>query len=155
MNTRIHVSLFTFALMSLLLISCASKQTAVQSEIKTTSKLELDEQIKRFEKQVQKNPKDINALAKLGFLYGSKGDLDKEISFYKRTLDIYPAYKEVHYNLACAYALQKKSGLALKSLEDAFKYGFKAREVIASDRDLDRLRDDPRFKALIKKYFSN
>ena len=57
----------------------------------------------------------------------------------------------MHYNLACAFALLGDNDLAMERLErimtpDAL---LSLKEFILHDSDLDKLRDDPRFIALL------
>jgi dienelactone hydrolase len=52
------------------------------------------------------------------------------------------------YNLACARARAGSRGPALDALERAAALGFSDRELLASDEDLESLRDEARFQAL-------
>jgi hypothetical protein len=53
------------------------------------------------------------------------------------------------YNLACARARAGSRGPALDALERAAALGLSNRELIASDEDLESLRDEARFQALV------
>jgi len=53
------------------------------------------------------------------------------------------------YNLACARARSGSRGAALDALEKAVALGVSNRELIASDADLESLRDEARFQALL------
>ena len=53
------------------------------------------------------------------------------------------------YNLACARAQAGSRGQALDALEKAVALGFTRRELIATDEDLESLRDEARFQALV------
>jgi len=55
----------------------------------------------------------------------------------------------VHYNLACAHALAGRPADAFEALETALVLGFADRDLLATDRDLDPLRSDPRLAALL------
>jgi thiol-disulfide isomerase/thioredoxin len=57
-----------------------------------------------------------------------------------------------HYNSACALSLQGKKEAALDRFEKALEHGFLDFDHIAKDTDLDAIRDDDRFKALVKKH---
>jgi tetratricopeptide (TPR) repeat protein len=54
------------------------------------------------------------------------------------------------YNAACAHALLGHADEALRYLQYAIDAGFKDEEQVAADSDLDSLRDDDRFIALIE-----
>jgi hypothetical protein len=53
------------------------------------------------------------------------------------------------YNLACARARIGTRGSALDALEKAVALGVTDREGLASDEDLESLRDEARFRALV------
>lgn len=59
------------------------------------------------------------------------------------------AFVGVLYNAACVYARLSKTEEAIDSLERAVKNGFGRREWIEQDPDLNPIRDDPRFQALL------
>ncbi len=53
------------------------------------------------------------------------------------------------YNVACLYALEGQTEKALSCLEEAIGRGFGRKDWIEHDPDLDSLRGDPRFQALL------
>jgi len=53
------------------------------------------------------------------------------------------------YNVSCEYAVMGDRELALEWLENAFKHGWKNVEYTKQDKDLDTLRDEPRYKKLV------
>jgi len=53
------------------------------------------------------------------------------------------------YNIGCFYAAAGKNGLALDHLERSIELGMRNRDWLMTDPDLDSLRDDPRFAALL------
>jgi adenylate cyclase len=55
----------------------------------------------------------------------------------------------IRYNVACLYSLEGRAEEALQCLEDALARGFGNKEWFKKDPDLDPLRDDPRFQALM------
>ena len=55
------------------------------------------------------------------------------------------------YNEACTYAVEKKPDEAMKSLAESVSAGFHQAETLASDKELDSLRDRPEFQDLAKK----
>lgn len=59
-------------------------------------------------------------------------------------------YTKTHFNLACLYALQGKKDLAFEQLEKMFILDKQLLlHWVEADTDLDSLRDDPRFKAIL------
>ena len=57
----------------------------------------------------------------------------------------------VHYNLACSYSLLNRIGEALDELEKAVDLGYNDYIHLRSDSDLDKIRGEARFKALVKR----
>jgi len=61
-----------------------------------------------------------------------------------------PDNPRVHYNLACAYALNRDRSRAIESLRRAVEKGFKDAAAIERNNDLDVLRDDPAYKQIVE-----
>ncbi len=75
--------------------------------------------------------------------------MTKAEGWVRRALAIDPDDVSVLYNAACVYARLGKSEEAIDSMERAVKNGFAHREWIEQDPDLNSVRDDPRFQALL------
>jgi adenylate cyclase len=80
------------------------------------------------------------------------GEIDRARDWARHAAVLEPANSNVHYNLACAFGRSGDPDTALDYLEKSFETGppenyFWARD----DSDLDRLHDDPRFKAIMAK----
>ncbi len=54
------------------------------------------------------------------------------------------------YNDACSYAIDGKTDKAMESLNAAVEAGLNDTEMLASDTELDSLRDEPKFQELMK-----
>ena len=61
---------------------------------------------------------------------------------------------DAHYNLACRYASLKQPDLALRTLRTAVELGYRDFRAMVQDRQLDSVRKDPRFRALLREYQS-
>jgi TolB-like protein/Flp pilus assembly protein TadD len=79
------------------------------------------------------------------------GRTDEGLSWGRRALELDPEDAGVRYNVACLYAVQGEVDRALECLEEALRVGFGNREWLKRDPDLDSLREDPRFEALIER----
>ncbi len=159
-------SFLTFAqiviigMIALNFLACQSSKSSQKKSKASDSELiqkkdQHKDQIAALKRRIAGDPKDINAYAQLGYLYGLSGDIKKEIYYYEKALAVYPQYKEVYYNLACAYTDLGQKDKAFHALELALKNGFQSRSLIESDADLRALREDARFQALLKKYFDS
>ena len=95
-------------------------------------------------------PGNTTAWFYLGYALHATGDLDAAIRAHKKAVDDPQLGVIATYNVACVHALRDESDEAIEWLtraRDGGMIGF-ARQV-AGDSDLDSLRDDPRFKALL------
>ena len=95
------------------------------------------------------NPDDSRAATLCAVALCRLGERDEGLEWAQRARRIDPDDSGILYNVACLFALEGRREEALGCLEEAFSGGFGNREWIAHDPDLDSLRGDPRFKALL------
>jgi len=116
-----------------------------------SDKGETDEAIKEYRETIRSNPYYAEAHYNLGVALGKKGESDEAIKEYREAISLKPGYAVAHYNLACCYALQGKKEEALQSLAKAVDYAYENWPLMEKDKDLNSLREDPRFKVLAEK----
>lgn len=87
----------------------------------------------------------------IGNSYLERGEYEKALAEYDKAKAIEPRNSVVHYNLACTYAEMKQIAKALEALELAVECGYDDVEWMEKDEDLDNLRDEPRYKALVQR----
>ncbi|MCA8962513.1 MAG: tetratricopeptide repeat protein [Planctomycetes bacterium] len=75
---------------------------------------------------------------------------DLAIEHLLRALEFDPNHALTHYNLACAYALSDRLELAVDSLRNAIRCGFRDRAHMQADPDLRSLRGRNDFENLLK-----
>jgi beta-lactamase regulating signal transducer with metallopeptidase domain/tetratricopeptide (TPR) repeat protein len=80
------------------------------------------------------------------------GQYDQAIAEFKKAAELGYKTDTAKYNIACGYAQKKQNDAALQYLEQAIQEGFNSFEHLRRDSDLDPLRKDPRFKALVAQY---
>jgi len=68
---------------------------------------QLNNAFEDLEKAYQQNPNSILVLIDLGTIYEKKGDLNKSNELFKKSLKIYPTYKDGLRNLGIAYYLKQ------------------------------------------------
>lgn len=76
-------------------------------------------------------------------------DLDGALADYDKAMEISPADKNLHFNLACIYSLQENPSKSLEHLEEAINKGFKNVEKIKTTDELAFLRIQPEFDAFV------
>lgn len=86
----------------------------------------------------------------LAYCLHMSGDYEQAIAAHKESARFDQIRGIALYNLACAYALTGRPDEALEALKKSSEAGFDI-EPAGSDSDLDSLRDDQRFIALISK----
>jgi hypothetical protein len=79
-----------------------------------------------------------------------RNDLAGALDWYKRALGVDPDFGDAYYNMACVYALRGESALALRYLQIAAMNGYATAEGIDADPDLERLRAEPAYRALVE-----
>lgn len=75
--------------------------------------------------------------------------LDLSIEHFQLAIELDPRDPLAHYNLACALSLHGRIEAAIVELELAIIGGFRDRQHIAADSDLEALREHPRFEELL------
>lgn len=101
------------------------------------------------EKHMDLNPDDPRAATMRAVALCRLGRMEEGVHWAERALSIDPNDAGVRYNVACLYALEGLTDKAIECLEDAVRVGFGHHDWIEHDPDLDSLRDDPRFQALL------
>jgi hypothetical protein len=86
----------------------------------------------------------------VGVTWRMRNDLPKALDWYKKALLVDPDFGDAYYNMACVYALQGQSEMALRYLQIAALNGYATSEGIDGDTDLESLREDPAYKALVR-----
>ncbi|HSH75201.1 MAG TPA: hypothetical protein VLA09_05940, partial [Longimicrobiales bacterium] len=78
------------------------------------------------------------------------GEKDRAVEWAERSLAIDGDNADTLYNLACGFAIMGESDQALDYLERAGLQGVMIAEWAEHDSDLDALRDNPRFGAILE-----
>jgi serine/threonine protein kinase/Flp pilus assembly protein TadD len=101
------------------------------------------------EKHISIHPDDARALYLGATIHVRVGDAKKAIEWARRALDLDPEETSILYNVACVYSLLGRTDDAIGCLEKVMKHGTFYKNWAAKDSDLDALRSDPRFQALL------
>lgn len=112
---------------------------------------ELCKEISFLEALARRCPQDVDVLKALGDLYTRTGRCEDGLKMDLELVRLCPRESLVWYNLACSYALLKRSEEALASLERSIVLGYRDARRIREDRDLDSLKKDQRFISLLQR----
>jgi tetratricopeptide (TPR) repeat protein len=108
--------------------------------------------VSRFERVAREHPNYGRAWSNLGFARLQGGDPKGAVAAYQRALELGYQGPTVMYNIACCAARAGDPDGAFHWLERAEKAGFEIGEHAGSDSDLDALRGDRRFNALLERW---
>ncbi|MGE5749881.1 MAG: protein kinase domain-containing protein [Gemmatimonas sp.] len=100
-------------------------------------------------KHLELTPDDPRALYMGAMSLTALGESDKAREWNRRALAMDPDDPSVLYNIACAFAMENQKAEAIDALKKALDNGFGHWSWIAHDADLDSLRDDPAFIAMM------
>ncbi len=113
---------------------------------------QLDFEIQFYGAVLDRYPDYVDVLRVQGNNLTLKGRFAEGLQIDKRLVSLRPQDALAHYNLACSYALLKKTELAVKALRRAVELGYHDFRYMRQDRDLDSIRHDPRFRQLMREF---
>ena len=105
---------------------------------------------RRFLDAIEIDPTVPEAHNGVGVTYRMRNDLGRALASYKKALGVDPDFGDAYYNMACVYALRGEKGLALRYLQIAALNGYATAEGIDQDPDLEALRAEPAYQALVR-----
>jgi tetratricopeptide (TPR) repeat protein len=113
---------------------------------------QLDFEIEFFGAILERLPDYVDVLRVMGNNLTLKGRYTQGLMIDKRLVQLRPNDALAHYNLACSYALLKKTDHALRTLRRAVELGYRDFRYMREDHDLDSIRHDPRFRQLLREF---
>jgi adenylate cyclase len=103
------------------------------------------------ERHLELNPDDVRALYLGAGALLQLGERHRGLEWLRRARAMDPDDPTVLYNVACGYANAGEKEEALACIEQAIQNGFGHKEWLENDSDLDSLRAEPRFQALLQR----
>ena len=101
------------------------------------------------EKHVELHPDDARALYLGAGILCQVGQRERSFDWARRALAIDPEEMGILYNVGCVYALLGQTEEALTCIEKVLGHGAFYRTWAERDSDLDSIRDQPRFQAML------
>ncbi len=102
-------------------------------------------------KHLELNPGDVRALSLAASALVETGAREEGLEWAERAVTLAPNETMLMYNVACLYSLAGEPDRSFDFLERAIETGLAHRAWLESDNDLDSIRDDPRFQAILEK----
>lgn len=110
----------------------------------------LEEARKHYKLAIKRFPKRTGLYVNLGRTFAKEGDLSSALVHWKKGAKIDGRFDTLYYNIACFYALRNDVEFAIQNLKIAVEKGYHDTEHLMKDPDLASIRNEPRFKAIIK-----
>lgn len=103
---------------------------------------------------LRRQPYDLPLLEMLAGLLTRDGRIEEGLEMDRRIVSLDPENPVGHYNLACSLALQNDTEDAILSLRAALERGYEDFAWMMEDPDLETVRAQPEFEALIEEFKS-
>ncbi len=113
---------------------------------------QLDFELTFFSAVLDRVPDYADALQAHSGNLTAKGLVKEGLAVDRALVELRPNDPDVRYNLACRYALLRQPDLAVATLREAVELGYRDFRYMIQDRDLDSVRKDPRFRALLREF---
>ena len=101
------------------------------------------------EQRLEFDPDDVQTLLDGSLALAALGERERSMEWARRVLDLETEDALVLYNLGCFFSLAGEADQALGSLERSYEAGLADPDWMRQDSDLDNIREDPRFQALL------
>ncbi len=108
-------------------------------------------EVRWAEEHARSRPDDLDAVRFLAYAYSGAGRHEDALREDLRLVERAPDRADLHYDLACSYALVGRQDEAFAALERAIALGFDDPALLDEDDDLASLRSDPRWARLRKR----
>ncbi|MFM7149405.1 MAG: TPR end-of-group domain-containing protein [Gemmataceae bacterium] len=113
---------------------------------------QLDFELEFFGNILARSPDYVDVLRVMASLLSLKGLFAEGLKVDRKLVRLRPADPLAHYNLACSYALLKRADASLKMLRRAVELGYRDFRYMREDHDLDAIKQDPRFRQLLREF---
>jgi len=103
------------------------------------------------EKRLELHPEDVYTLLDGAYSLADLGERERSLEWAARVLEAHTEDGLILYNLACFFSIGGEIEPALDALERSYEAGLSDPDWMAQDSDLDNIRDQARYKALVER----
>lgn len=118
---------------------------------RTLSRLGDEFLVEFYDAEVRRYPSNIEALSELGQVLTRLAHYERGLEVDRQLVRLVPDNPTVHYNLACSLARLGRLDESLDALEGSVELGYADGEYMQADDDLANLRDEERFRSLLRR----
>jgi len=129
-----------------------SPETAGSSLERLAQQSQLDFELDFYAGVLRRYSAFVDALRAHGNNLTSKGRYAEGLDVDQQLIALRPNDPLGYYNLACSLALLKRPDQALKTLRRAVELGYRDFRYMRDDDDLESIRQDPRFRQLLREF---
>ncbi len=97
-------------------------------------------------------PNAVAPLTGLAYAHLKRGSPAEALPYFRKAIEADSSAYSAYYDLACFYSLTGAHDQAFALLEESLKKGLASRTHLDADPDIDPIRKDPRYEALLSKY---
>jgi adenylate cyclase len=107
--------------------------------------------IESINKHLELYPEEARAFNLGAIILARLGEVERAKQWNERAMSLAPDDDAILYNASCVFAVLGEEDLALAGLQRAIEAGLAGGDWVSHDPDWERLRDHPRFQALVQR----
>ena len=102
-------------------------------------------------RHLELNPEEARAFNLGAIILARSGEVERAKQWNERAMSLAPDDDAILYNASCVFAVLGEEDQALAGLQRAIEAGLAGGDWVSHDPDWERLRDHPRFQALVQR----
>ena len=107
--------------------------------------------IESINRHLELNPEEARAFNLGAIILARSGEVERAKQWNERAMSLAPDDDAILYNASCVFAVLGEEDQALAGLQRAIEAGLAGGDWVSHDPDWERLRDHPRFQALVQR----
>ena len=129
------------------LIASVLRQLGRSDEAQRAARLAMES----INRHLELNPEEARAFNLGAIILARSGEVERAKQWNERAMSLAPDDDAILYNASCVFAVLGEEDQALAGLQRAIEAGLAGGDWVSHDPDWERLRDHPRFQALVQR----